>query len=283
MSARFEGSRHWGDLFALLFFGVFGWTMKQFKWPRPPLILGFVLGDVIERYMFISIERYGAAWLGRPVVIVLLAFAAVGLVRPLVQDVAIHGGLRTMLTDFSRPRLRPSDLFYVFIIAVLGGMLMVAADWDFGAKIAPMIVGSIALACAVASLVNQVFRPGATRAVGIRDEAKAEIQQKIHMDIESDTAHVPVRLIVLRAAIFFGWLLAFMASMATIGMIPTIPLFVIAYMRLENREPWKLVLPQALGLTLFVYLLFERLLSIPWPQTILGSLVPAFKVIPSVQ
>ena len=54
----FEASRSWGDLFALLIFGVFGWLMKQFKWPRPPLVLGLVLGDSIERYMFISIERY---------------------------------------------------------------------------------------------------------------------------------------------------------------------------------------------------------------------------------
>src|SRR5437899_2400291 len=51
----FEASRSWGDLFALLIFGVFGWLMKQFKWPRPPLVLGLVLGDSIERYMFISI------------------------------------------------------------------------------------------------------------------------------------------------------------------------------------------------------------------------------------
>ena len=35
--------------------------MKQFKWPRPPLVLGFVLGEIIERYMFISIERYGGS------------------------------------------------------------------------------------------------------------------------------------------------------------------------------------------------------------------------------
>src|SRR6478672_6031982 len=68
----FEASRSWGDLFALLIFGVFGWLMKQFKWPRPPLVLGLVLGDSIERYMFISIERYGFSWLARPVVAVLL-------------------------------------------------------------------------------------------------------------------------------------------------------------------------------------------------------------------
>jgi len=61
----FEASRSWGDLVALLLFGVFGWLMKQFKWPRPPLVLGLVLGDSIERYMFISIERYGFSWLAR--------------------------------------------------------------------------------------------------------------------------------------------------------------------------------------------------------------------------
>ena len=57
---RVRGDRaQWGDLFALLFFGLLGWIMKQFKWPRPPLMLGVVLGDTIERYMFISVERYG--------------------------------------------------------------------------------------------------------------------------------------------------------------------------------------------------------------------------------
>ena len=60
------------------------------------------------------------------------------------------------------------------------------------------------------------------------------------------------------------------------------PLFVIAYMRLENREPWPLVLPQAIGLTLFIYVVFDYLLSIPWPQTIIGQLFPALKAIPSV-
>ncbi|MDH5750660.1 MAG: tripartite tricarboxylate transporter permease, partial [Rhodospirillales bacterium] len=50
----FQGSRQWGDLYILLGFGVFGWIMKRMGWPRPPLILGFVLGKVVERYFFIS-------------------------------------------------------------------------------------------------------------------------------------------------------------------------------------------------------------------------------------
>src|SRR4029453_11011636 len=50
----FEASRQWGDLFSLLAFGLLGWIMKQFKWPRPPLILGVVLGDTIGRYLLTS-------------------------------------------------------------------------------------------------------------------------------------------------------------------------------------------------------------------------------------
>src|SRR5215216_3855797 len=75
----FEATRQWQDMFSLLGFGVLGWVMKQFRWPRPPLILGVVLGDSIERYLFISIERFGVTWFARPVVVVLFLIAIVGL------------------------------------------------------------------------------------------------------------------------------------------------------------------------------------------------------------
>src|SRR6201991_5222873 len=94
----FEASRSWGDLIALLVFGVFGWLMKQFKWPRPPLVLGLVLGDSIERYMFISIERYSFSWLWRPVVAVLLIMAIIGVVRPFLADIRRQGGIGKLLS-----------------------------------------------------------------------------------------------------------------------------------------------------------------------------------------
>src|SRR6266481_4528515 len=116
----FEASRSWGDLIALLVFGVFGWLMKQFKWPRPPLVLGLVLGDTIERYLFISIERYGLSWMLRPIVVLLFALAILGLVRPLLQDIRSQGGIMRMLTSFQRPTFHPSQLFTMFMIALIG-------------------------------------------------------------------------------------------------------------------------------------------------------------------
>ena len=61
----FEASRSWGDLFALLLFGVFGWLMKQFKWPRPPLVLGLVLGDS-HRALHVHLDRALRLLLARP-------------------------------------------------------------------------------------------------------------------------------------------------------------------------------------------------------------------------
>ena len=37
--------------------------------------------------------------------------------------------------------------------------------------------------------------------------AKEEVQQKIHMDLESDTGHLPQRVVLSRAAVFFGFVL----------------------------------------------------------------------------
>jgi TctA family transporter len=281
----FQGARNWGDLWTLLIFGILGWTMKQMKFPRPPLVLGIVLGEVVERYLFISIQRYGVQWFSRPIVIVLFAMALFGLLRPLRQDIKGHGGLVKMLSGFGlTPQLKSKQLFHVFLLCVIGWALLEASAWNFSAKIVPTIVGGLAFAFCLFSLLNEIFRqPAPAVDTGLASAVQHDLQQKIHMDLESDTDHIPTRQLAIRGAIFFGWLLAFMGSMSVIGLIPTVPLFVIMYMRLEGPEPWKLVIPQAIGLTVFIYFVFDQLLTIPWPPTYFGTWFPALKgFIPSI-
>ncbi|MBX9760073.1 MAG: tripartite tricarboxylate transporter permease [Beijerinckiaceae bacterium] len=279
----FQGSRNWGDMWTLLIFGLLGWTMKQLKWPRPPLVLGLVLGDIIERYLFISIQRYGIDWFARPIVMGIFAIAALGLLRPLLQDVKREGGIAGMLRGYGKPEFKITQLMHVFMLGAFGYLLWEASAWNFSAKIVPMIVGSMGFAFVAVSLLNEVSRRETSPAVGMRKEAKNEVEQKIHMDLDSDTGHLPVSTVITRGLIFFGWLLAFMASMATIGLIPTVPLFVMLYMRLEGPEPWKLVIPQAIGLTVFIWFVFDQLLTIPWPPTVFGGWFPFLKQwIPSI-
>ncbi|MFN3889650.1 MAG: tripartite tricarboxylate transporter permease [Beijerinckiaceae bacterium] len=279
----FQGSRNWGDLWTLLVFGLLGWMMKQMKWPRPPLILGLVLGDIIERYLFISIQRYGVDWFARPIVIGIFAISAMGLLRPLIADIRKEGGVGGMLSGYGTPRFEKEHLMHVFLLVVFGYLLFEASSWNFSAKIVPMIVGSIGFLCIAISLLNEVMRKDHQEAEDFRREAKGEVAEKIHMDLESDTGHLPTRVLLTRGSIFFGWLLAFMASMSVIGIIPTVPLFVVLYMRLEGPEPWKLVVPQAIGLTVFIWFVFDQLLTIPWPPTYLGAWAPWLKeFIPSI-
>lgn len=277
----FQATRNWGDLFVLLIFGMIGWIMKQLKWPRPPLILGFILGDIIERYLFISIQRYGISWIARPVVIFFFAISALAILRPFLQDVKAAGGLKKMFSGFGKPTFRLPDLFYVAFIGLISFMLIEAVTWNFSAKIIPVIVGIMALIFAGVSLLNQIFRRPELQAVMADDDPRRE-HTKLHMDLQSDMTELSTRQVLSRAAIFFGWLIGFMACMALIGLLPTVPLFVLAFMRFENREPWKIVIPMAIGLTFFIWLIFHELLTVPWPPTLAGQWFPALKFIPSI-
>jgi TctA family transporter len=279
----FEASRQWGDLFTLLFFGLVGWIMKQFKWPRPPLILGVVLGDTIERYLFISIERYGLSWMLRPLVLALFALAILGIVRPFLQDVRSQGGIVRMLTNFQAPRFHPSQLFTMFMIALIGAAVAASLPWDFSAKVVPLVVGTVGLTAAGLSLFNEMCRkPTVAAPEDLAEHAQHEVQEKIHMDLTSDTAHLPVREIVVRAAWFFGYLIGFMAVMWVIGLIPTAAVFVVFFMRYEARERWSLVIPYAVVLVIFIWFAFDYFMALPWPSTLIGQWFPALKVIPSV-
>jgi TctA family transporter len=78
----FSGSllttNHIGDVIVLLIFGVVGWLMKHLGWPRPALVLGFVLGPMLEKYYFQTTMIFGNTWLQRPIVIAILTLAALG-------------------------------------------------------------------------------------------------------------------------------------------------------------------------------------------------------------
>jgi TctA family transporter len=67
------------DLVVVVVFGILGYFMRRYAYPRPAMILGLVLGDLMEKYLYRSMAAYGFTWLSRPAVIALFIFAGASL------------------------------------------------------------------------------------------------------------------------------------------------------------------------------------------------------------
>lgn len=72
-----QETRHWADLAFLLTFGLLGWLMKRIGMPRPPLLIGFILSGLAERYLWMSYNLYDWEWLYRPGVLIIAAISIV--------------------------------------------------------------------------------------------------------------------------------------------------------------------------------------------------------------
>lgn len=76
LMGAFSVTRDAADLIMVVSFGFLGYLMRRFGYPRPAMILGLVLGGLMERYLYRSMASYGFTWLARPAVIVLLILAS---------------------------------------------------------------------------------------------------------------------------------------------------------------------------------------------------------------
>jgi len=70
---------HWQDVVLALVFGLIGYGMKKWGYPRAPLILGFILGPLAEGHLHKALGTMGIAFLTRPVVLVLLAMVVLSI------------------------------------------------------------------------------------------------------------------------------------------------------------------------------------------------------------
>src|SRR6202035_3218942 len=168
--AAFEGEHDWGDLYALVFFGVIGWIMKRLGWPRPPMVLGIVIGGIFERYLHLSMQLYGIGWLwhpsttfnlggvsiGLPVVTIILCLVGWALFKPLSEIVA---NVVREIREVQRHQLRfgASAAFTLAIIVFILAAVALSPEWPAPAKPVPLTACYMALTAAALNLINELF------------------------------------------------------------------------------------------------------------------------------
>jgi TctA family transporter len=258
----YEASRSWGDLVFLLSVGVLGYLMKLQGWPRAPILLGFVLGGLIDRYMFISIQLYGAGWIARPAVAIMLLLAFYMAFGTSIRRFFRGGGTHTLRR---RPHLSAPSLFTLAIVIAFAVAMLSAMAWPLEARVIPEIVISIGIVAGVAAFLAQVMiDPGA-----------ADAAAATGADAPTTFADVSPRLVASRSLAFFGWLIAALVACWFFGILYGILLLTLAYPILEARERLGKVAIYAACIFLCYWLLFEEILRTPWPETLLTPPLPS--------
>lgn len=233
------------DLGVVLLFGALGLAMARLGWPRPPLLLGLVLGPLAENRLFLATDNYGAAWLLRPGVLLLLGVAAVGIAVPLLRRRGRPPPPVETEVALARPRLR-LDARVAFSLGVV--LLFLWALWQsrgFGVRagLFPWAVTVPGLCLAIAQLARDLAGPSE----------------------RSPTPELPFEERGNRTLEIAAWVVGMFAAIWLLGFAAATLLTTFLYLKLGARERWATSLVLSLAAFLFVYGLFQRALGVPFP------------------
>lgn len=265
----FQSNSSWGDLGVLLAMSVFGWTMKQMSWPRAPLMLGFVLGEIFERYLWISIntsismEGSAYTWIYRPVVIGIIALVVWSFfqgVRPLLKQLFWKSGPGSI--ELCAPRVTPNSVFSLLIMTVLSLLLWLAQDFAVNDRVVPMISLALALVFTFTSFIGSTF----TRQRG-KEESIV------------DSLGVGWPLKFARVSL---WIAGFTLAIKLIGFLPAILVFLLTFMIWEGKERIRTSLIISFSISTFCYLLFHQGINVNWPVSLTATLFPALRSITGI-
>ena len=237
------------DLYLVLFFGVLGWVMEKLHWPRPPLILGLVLGPLAENRLFLSTDNYGAEWLLRPWVLVMIALTIAGAIYPLLKAWLRKRGEPGAAGPTAAPRFGWSTLFTVLIVLVLAAALWQSRDFGYRAGLFPWAIGIPVLALAMLLLVIQL--------------AGKERRPESHL-VESDS-RIPADVVTRRTAGILGWIVGYLIAIWLLGFMLGGTLCTFLMLKFGSRERWPVTLAMTAGVAAFTYGVFERGLRVPFP------------------
>lgn len=245
-----------GDWVTLMIFGTLGYLMKLGGWPRPPVILAFILGSLMENSFLLSWKIHeGLGWLDRPIVLVILAAVCATLVY------SVRRNARAKFSDDTRAAIEDetpdplaSLLIAVLFIAVFGAAILPLAGW-------PTLVLAFPLLAIVPGLAL-------TGGVFLSETRKAPRWSDLVADIlrRSD---------VRRAAMFLGYCLAMIALAVLVGQKIALTVLVAVYLIRWGGYGWRVVLPYTALTALILIGFYDRVVHVFWMKPIFADQIRA--------
>lgn len=246
------------DLTIVLVFGLLGWVMVKFGWQRPPLLLGMVLGPLMENRLFLSTDNYGLAWIWRPGVLIIFALTIAGILYPILKS-----RWQTRAAAFEPPGTRPaaeehrpdktfwSPLFTLAIIVIFTWALWESKGFGFRAGLFPWAIGYPVLALAVFQFILELMGKGRGGA----------LESEVELDVSPE--------VVRRRTIgILGWIFGFFALIWLIGFSYAVPITTFLYLK-QSGEKWTTTIIFTGATWGFFHGVFEYALRIPFPEGLL--------------
>lgn len=157
-------------------------------------------------------------------------------------------------------RFRTSDLFTVFIIAVLAAAVTVASGWVLRASVIILVLGSIGIVLATAQLLVDVF-------------SRREARPAPNLKFELPTFDAPEPGAAFRGSLeIWAWLLGLLGAIRLIGLPAALPLFVLVYARFYGGS-WRISVVLAALIAGFIFGVYNEIMHVYWPESLLGDLL----------
>ncbi len=258
--AAYQGTRHWGDIIALALVGILGIYMRRFGWPRPALLIGFVLADNAETYLYQAVQFYDWAWLARPGVLIIGAITLLSIWMGARRSPSAEAGSKDAAV-ITRSWRRP-QLFFAGIAALAFAVGLVdSIGLSFLGSVFPLAVNGVMLLLALV-VIWKLWQ-------GDAEERTIEDQE---LNLPEGVTR-PKR----SAEFYFLAILSLLALAALVGFFLAVVIFFLAFMLgiARVRLPTAAILAggAAAFLAVMSYVmvldfprgLLQSLLELPWP------------------
>jgi putative tricarboxylic transport membrane protein len=149
-----------GTALQILFFGAIGVVMLLTSIARPPFLIGFIVGPILESALRRSAIIYGWHAFERPGVFVTIAIVLVGLVFMTWRRRAVPDRLHERDGKPGRRAIMPM----VVLAAAGAAAIILALPYGAGSNLMPLVAASVALTAAVLAIMGLLLTPRGPRA-----------------------------------------------------------------------------------------------------------------------
>ncbi|WP_321314242.1 tripartite tricarboxylate transporter permease [Halarcobacter sp.] len=243
--AALQATRSLEDLMLLIAIGALGTLFKYFDWPRPALLIGFVLAGTIETYYYQAVQFYSWEMMERPGVIILIIFMVASVLisvyfknRDSKKEKELNIQKEEETTNYPYSFFTGELLFIWFLMAFGLFALIDSFYLQFLGGIFPMVVSSLLLLFGVILSIQITSKK---RQKDILSVAITENGQ-----LSSAWVDIWKNFLILPIFLLGTWILGFVPSLAI--------LFVII-IRTKMKSSWLkifIITGVAIGLLLFI-------------------------------